>query len=222
LVRSQSVCSKVQLGANASHQGRGFILSICSYLWAMLALAGPVYSEDAPREKTPNQQPPAQALTFANLEGVKITIKLVTEMLVQRDGFQGPATQDTDWSITIGPEEKIDWTFQPTTHSRVGDRAGQKFTTTATLDKSWHTPNGEAIWQFADGTLVFVRSYKNAGAYRMSIALKQDGQNLACSVASTFARERGKDNITMNSAIDGAPVTIFSWKTLSSTCAAAR
>ena len=139
-------------------------------------------------------------------------------MLVQREGFQGPATQDTDWSITIGPEGKIDWSFQPTTHSRFGDRAGQKFTTAATLDKSWYTPNGEAIWQFADGTLVFVRSYKNAGAYRMSIALKQDGQNLACSVASTFARERGKDNITMNSAIDGAPVTIFSWKTLSSTC----
>jgi hypothetical protein len=45
---------------------------------------------------------------------------------------------------------------------------------------------------------------------------------LGCSVASTFARDRGKDNITMNSAIDGAPVTIFSWKTLSSTCAAAR
>jgi hypothetical protein len=29
----------------------------------------------------------AQALTFANLEGVKITIELVTAMLVQREGF---------------------------------------------------------------------------------------------------------------------------------------
>ena len=188
----------------------------------MFALTGPVCSEDAPRETSPNQQPPAQALTFATLDGVKITIKVVTEMLLQREGFQGPATQDTDWSITIGPEGKIDWTFQPTTHSRVGDRAGQKFSTAATLAVPWHTPNGEAIWQFTDGALVFVRSYKNAGAYRMSVALKQDGQNLACSVASTFARERGKDNITMNSAIDGAPVTIFSWKTLSSTCAVAR
>jgi hypothetical protein len=46
-----------------------------------------------------------------------------------------------------------------------------------TLDKILHTPNGEAISQFTDGTLVFVRSYKNAGAYRMSIALKQDGHN---------------------------------------------
>jgi len=36
----------------------------------------------------------------------------------------------------------------------------------------------------------------------MSIAFQQDGQNLACSVESAFARDRGKDNITMNSAID--------------------
>ena len=131
-----------------------------------------------PSQRTPNQLPSAQALTITNLEGVKIQIKLVTEMLVQREGFQGPATQDTDWSITIGPEEKIDWSFQPTSHTRIGDRAGQKITTTATLDKSWYTPNGEANWQFADGTLVFVRSFKNGGAYRMSIAFKQDGQNL--------------------------------------------
>lgn len=221
MVRSQSICSALHLGATGSRQGRGFILSICSCLWAAFALAGPACSEDA-RGNPPNQQPPAQALTFAKLEGVKITIKLVTEMLVQREGFQGPATQDTDWSITIGPEGKIDWTFQPTAHSRVGDRVGQKFATTATLDKSWHTPNGEAIWQFIDGTLVFVRSYKNAGAYRMSIAFKQDVQNLACSVESTFARDRGKDNITLNSAFDGAMVTIFSWKTLTSTCDVAR
>ena len=218
MVRSQSVCSTMDLGANASQQGRGFILAICSCLWAMFPLTGPVYSEQALHEGTPNQLPSAQALTFAALDGVKIKIKLVTEMLVQREGFEGPSTQDTDWSITIGPEGKIGWSFQPTAHTRFGDRAGQKFTTSATLDKPWYTPNGEANWQFADGTLVFLRSYKNAGAYRMSIALKQDGQNLACSVVSTFARERGKDNITLNSAIDGAPVTIFSWKTVSSTC----
>jgi hypothetical protein len=184
----------------------------------MFVLTGPVYSQGAPHEGTPNQLPSAQALTFANLEGVKIKIKLVTEMLVQREGFQGPTTQDTDWSITIGPEQKIDWSFQPTSHSRVGDRAGQKISTSASLDKPWYTPNGEANWQFADSTLVFVRSFKNGGAYRMSIAFKQEGQNLACSVVSTFARERGKDKITTNSAIDGAPVTIFSWKTVSSTC----
>jgi len=215
---SESVCSTMDLGANASQQGRGLILQIFTCLWAMIALAGPIYGEDTPRESIPNQLPSAQALTFASLEGVKIKIKIVTEMLVQRDGFQGPVTQDSDWSIAIGPEGKIDWSYQPTSHSRVGDRVGQKITTTATLDTSWYTPNGEANWQFTDGMLVFVRSYKNAGAYRMNIALKQDVQNLSCSAVSTFARERGKEKITMNSAIDGAPLTIFSWKTISSTC----
>jgi hypothetical protein len=189
----------------------------------MLALAGPAHSEGPPRESTPNQLPAAQALTFADLEGVKIKIKLVTEMLVQREGGpRGPVTQDTDWNITVEPEGKIGWSYQPTVHTRLGDLAGQKIATSATLDKPWYTPNGEATWQFTDGALVFVRSFRNGGAYRMSIAFKQDGKNLACSAASTFARERGKDNITMNSAIDGVPVTIFSWKGVSSTCGATR
>jgi hypothetical protein len=89
----------------------------------MFPLTGPVYSEEAPHEGTSNQLPSAQALTFAALDGVKIKIELVTEMPVQSEGFQGPSTQDTDWSITIGPEEKISWSFQPTAHTRFGDRA---------------------------------------------------------------------------------------------------
>jgi hypothetical protein len=219
----QLVSLTAGLGANAWQQGRRLILLLCSGLSAMLALAGPTYSEDAARESTPNQLPAGQALTISDLEGVRIKIKLVTEMLVQREGGrQGPVTQDTDWNITGGPEGKIDWSFLPTAHTRLGDRVGQKITTTATLDKPWYTPNGEATWQFTDGTLVFVRSFRNGGAYRMSIAFKQDGKNLACSAASTFARERGKDYITMNSAIDGVPVTIFSWKTVSSTCEVTR
>ena len=142
------------------------------------------YSEEAPHEGTPNQLPSAQPLTFAALEGVKIKIELVTEMPVQSEGFQ--------WSFNTGcglehhdragRKNRLELPADRS-HPRFGDRAGRKFTTSATLDQPWYTPNGEANWQFADGTLVFVRSYKNAGAYRMSIALKQDGQNLACSVA---------------------------------------
>jgi hypothetical protein len=81
---------------------------------------------------------------------------------------------------------------------------------------------GEASWQFTEGALIFVRSFKNGGAYRMSIAFKQDGPNLICSASNVFARERGKNSITMNSAIDGASITIFSWKTVSSSCEVTR
>jgi hypothetical protein len=70
---------------------------------AMLALAGPAHSAGA--ESTPNQLAPGQALAIADLEGVKI--KLVTEMLMQREGGpQFPVTQDTDWNITVEPEAR--------------------------------------------------------------------------------------------------------------------
>jgi hypothetical protein len=68
LVRSQSVCSRVQLGANVSQQARGFILSICSCLWAMLALAGPVYSEDAPAKTLPISSHPLRPLRLLTLK----------------------------------------------------------------------------------------------------------------------------------------------------------
>jgi len=41
---------------------------------------------------------------------------------------------------------------------------------------------------------------------------------MTCSANNVLARERGKDSLMMNSLIDGAPVTIFSWKTVSSSC----
>ena len=63
-----------------------------------------------------------------------------------------------------------------------------------------------------------MRSFKNGGAYRMSIAFRRNGPNLTCSATNVFARERGKNSMTMNSAIDGAPITVFSWKTVSSSC----
>jgi hypothetical protein len=189
----------------------------------MLALAGPAHSEAATGENTPNQLAPGQGLTFSDLEAAKIQIKLVTEMLVQREGSpQFPITNQADWNITVESGAKIGWSFQPTVHSPRGDRVGQKFASTATLDKPWYTPNGEAIWQLTEGTLIFVRSFKNGGAMRMSIGFKQDGPNLTCIANLVFARERDKNSLTMNSAIDGVPFTAFSWKPVSSSCDVSR
>jgi hypothetical protein len=200
----------------------GLILPVCGCLVAMLAPAVPAHSEGAAREKVPNQVTPGQGLTIADLEEAKIHVKLVTEMLAQREGGpQGPVTTEADWNIVVDPGAKVSWTYQPTSHTRRGIRVGQKIATTSTLDEPWHTPNGEAIWQFTDGNLIFVRSYKG-GAVRIIISFKQDGPNLTCSASSVFARERGKNGLIMNSPIDGAPVTIFSWKPGSSTCEVTR
>ena len=216
MVRSQMVSSEA--GLSALQQRYGLILPVCSC--AMLALASPAQSEDAAREGTPNQLSPGQGLTISNLEGSKIQIKLVNEMLMQREGVavQFTVTSDSDWNITVEPGAKIGFDFKPTSHTPRGTRVGQKVATSATLDQPWYTPNGEATWQFTESTLIFVRSFKKGGAYRMSIAFKQDGPNLTCTATNVFARERGKNSVTMNSAIDGAPITVFSSKTVSSSC----
>lgn len=192
-------------------------------LWAMLALASPAYSEDAGRESAPNQLSSGQSLKISDLEGAKIQVKLVTETLMQvKDGPRFPQTGQSDWNIAVEPGPNISWSFQQTSHTPRGTRVGQKTAHSAPLDQPWNTMNGEASWQFTEGTLTFVRSYKNGGANRVSIAFNQDGQNLTCSASIVFAHEQGKSSLTMNSVIDGSPITIFSWKTVSSTCAVTR
>jgi hypothetical protein len=161
-------------------------------------------------------------IQLTELQGAKIHAKLVTDMLSQREGGpQGPVTSEADWSITVEPGARIGWTYQPTAHTRGGTRVGQKIASTSKLDEPWYTPNGEATWQFTDSNLVFIRSYKG-GAVRIIIAFKKDGPNLTCTASSVFARERGKNGLVMNSPIDGAPVTIFSWKLVKSSCEVTR
>jgi hypothetical protein len=216
-VRSQPVAFASEPGANAYQQKCGLILQLCICLGALLALAGLAHSEPTTGENTPNQLVPGKILT--DLEGTKIQIKLVTEMLIQREGGpKFPVTSQADWIVTVESEAKIGWSFQPTVHSPRGDQVGLKIASTATLDKPWYTANGEAIWQLTEGALIFVRSFKNGGAMRMSIGFKQDGPNLTCVANLVYARERDKNSLTMNSAIDGVPFTAFSWKPVSSSC----
>jgi hypothetical protein len=157
------------------------------------------------------------ALTLRN-DNLSLDAIKAVRSFVQREGRQFPVTNEFDYNITVEPGAKIGWSFQPTSHTPRGTRVGQKISTSSTLDHPWDTPNGEANWQFTEGALVFVRSFKNGGAFRLSIAFKQDGPNLTCSASNVFAHERGKNSLTMNSAIDGAPITIISWKTVSSSC----
>ena len=195
-----------------------FTTHVCSCVLGTGALLASACSEVGAREDVPDEMASRRTITIGDLEGVKIHTKLVTEMLAQREGGQqGPVTTEADWNITVEPGAKISWSYKPTAHTRRGTRAGQQIASTSTLDEPWHTPNGEAIWQFTEGKLIFVRSYKG-GAVRIIIAFKQDGPKLTCTASSVFARDQGKNSLVMNSPIDGAPVTIFSWKPVSSSC----
>lgn len=188
-----------------------------SWMLGMTFLVAITCSEGAAQEGATDPKSSPQAVALSDVEGAKIHAKVVTEMLAQREGRQGPVTQETDWQIYVEPERKISFSFRPTTRTPRGTRAGQIRATTAKLDEPWFTDNGQAVWRFKEGELTFVRSYKD-GAVSTTIALKQDGQNLACTASLIYARERGKGGLVLNSPIDGVLVTILSWKQASSSC----
>jgi hypothetical protein len=190
---------------------------ISASLLAMGMLVGSAYGQGGEKANVTTPAPSNQAVTFTDLEGAKIHAKLVTDMEAQRQGRQGPVTQEADWQIDVQPEEMISFNFRATSHTLRGTKTSPVRARTVKLEEPWSTPDGEAVWQFKDGDLTFVRSYQG-GAVRTIVSLKRDGQNLTCAANTIFARERGKNGILLNSAIDGAPVTILNWKPVSSSC----
>jgi hypothetical protein len=195
-----------------------FSARICSSLLAMSILVGSAWGQGGDQANVTPRVPSSQAVTFTDLEGAKIHAKQVTEMLRQRQGGrQGLVTQEADWQINVQPEQRISFSSRVTAHTPRGTRVAPVRERTVKLDEPWSTDNGEAVWQFKDGDLTFVRSFQG-GAVKTVISLKRDGQNLTCTTTRVLARERGKNGLVLNSAIDGAPVTILSWKPVSSTC----
>jgi len=195
------------------------IARISGSLLAMGLLVGSAYGQGGEKANvTPPAAPPSnQAVTVADLEGANIHAKLVTEMLAQRNGRQGQVTQEADWQISVLPEQKIKFSFRATAHTPRGTKSSPTRGTTVKLDEPWQTDNGEAVWQFKDGDLTFVRSHQT-GAVRTIVSLKRDGQKLTCATSMVFAKEQGKTGLVLTSPIDGAPVTILNWKSVSSSC----
>jgi hypothetical protein len=194
-----------------------FSTRIFSPMLAMGLLVGSAYGQGGDQANVTPPSQSSQAVMLTDLEGAKIHAKLGTEMLAQRQGRQFPVTQDADWQINVQPEQMIDFTFRATARTPRGTRVSPVAGKTIKLDEPWSTENGEAVWQFKDGDLTFVRSHQG-GATRTVISLKRDGQNLTCTATLVFARERGKNGLVLTSPIDGAPVTILNWKPVSSTC----
>lgn len=135
----------------------------------------------------------------------------------QGSGSEGPATAELDWNVTFGPGGKITWSHRPTIRARRGYQKSATIAGTSGLDEAWHTENGDAMWRFSDGELIFVRSYQG-GAMRLIITIRQDGPNLMCAATNVFAREADRRDLIINSPIDSTPVTISSWKQVSSNC----
>jgi len=194
-----------------------FSARISSSILTMALFVGSAFGQAGEQADVTAPTKPSQTVTFADLAGAKIRTKLVTDMMVRRQGRQFPASQEVERQIYMELDGRITFSTRVTAHSPRGTRATPVRATTVKLDQPWFTENGEAVWQFKDGDLTFVRSYEG-GALRTIISFKRDGQNLTCAVGSVFARERGKNSIVLNSPIDGVQVAILSSKQVSSAC----
>jgi hypothetical protein len=162
----------------------------------------------------------SQQVTFADLDKALIEAHVVRQQVVRRNGREFPVRNESELQLVIGPGTKIQQTWTPTTHSAGGTKRGRSGTSSFTLEQSRDVGSqggGKALYLFAEATLTFMRTFKG-GAFKRTIAFFRGKDGLTCVAAESFAREEGVGTIFLESWTDGAPVTIVSWKQLSSTC----
>ena len=189
----------------------GPVRASCSFVLGIVMLVISAHSKGDAREEL------SDPIRFTDLEGAKIDAKFVSEQVVQRGGLESPVTVEEDWSIRIEVRGKIAWDYRPTSHTVTGPRTGRTNSFRASVGVAWDTGTGQAIWQFSDGKLTFIRSYES-GAFRTVFAFAYDGNNLTCGASKSIFREQGKTETRVNSIITGDPITILDWKLVSSNC----
>jgi hypothetical protein len=78
---------------------------------------------------------------------------------------------------------------------------------------------GEAMWTFQHSALTWRRTF-STGAYRLDVALARGPDGLTCVASEAFTHPGG--GITMNSSIDGRPMTVLRTRQVSASCRVAR
>ena len=162
------------------------------------------------------------ALKFSDLEGLEVAAKVFHDQVVWRDGREAPVKLERDVKVVIGPGDSIHFTVIPTVQGPRGKRQGQTISGPFTLGQVQETASvggGSGVWNYADGALTFVRTFKG-GAFRSTITFARSGGGFSCTINEGFAREGGAGAISLNSPVDGAPITILSAKQTSSRCTA--
>jgi hypothetical protein len=187
---------------------RGFNRLVAAACWPILGLATLTFPASA------------QPVAFSELEGLAIEADIHRAQDVRRQGKTAAVRIHQNWKFSMGPEKAIALNVNTTAQTPKGRRTGEPNIGTFTLDEPRKVPSrggGEAVWKFADGTLSFIRTFPS-GAYRAHFAFVRAPSGFTCSVTEGFARENGKGEIRLESAVGGGEITILSTKQLPSTC----
>jgi hypothetical protein len=157
---------------------------------------------------------------FSDLEGAVIDAVIDRDQIVRRNGQTFPVTIEQNWKISVEVPNRVEVTVRSTARGPRGTRQAEPNTGTFTLDQPRGVRSrggGEALWTFAEGTLTFTRTFQS-GAYRSHFAFANAAEGLTCTATGAFARERGKEEIRLESPFGGGMVSIVSAKQTSSSC----
>jgi hypothetical protein len=160
-----------------------------------------------------------EAITFEELQGVSIEASAVRDQTIQRKKGTISVQMHTSATITLGPSDNIHHTRQHSVRRAQGKRNHPPRSGNFTLGVRKQIPSagqGTAQYTFSDGTLTFVRTFKN-GAFISTVKFVRDKDALKCTFDESFAREEGKGEIQLESPY-GQPTKVLSWKQVSSTC----
>jgi hypothetical protein len=127
---------------------------------------------------------------------------------------------EADFAVRVAAGGAIEQTYVSTADTPYGKRRGEKIVSAFTLDQARPARDlggGEAVWTLRDNTLTWVRSL-SSGAYQLDVSLSRGPNGLTCTAREAFTRQGGSGGITMNSSIDGRPMTVIRSRQLSASC----
>jgi hypothetical protein len=161
-----------------------------------------------------------ETITFADLAGMTVEADIHRVQEMRREGRPFSVQGHQHWSVAVNADKTIDVTVNTTVRSPRGTQKAPPSAGRYTLDAPRELRNrggGQGIWNFAEETLHFIRTYPS-GAYRAHFAFARGEGGITCKVTEAFAREDGNKPITMESSIDGGRVTILNSRQESSDC----
>jgi hypothetical protein len=160
-------------------------------------------------------------VTLEELDGTITEATVVRQQVWRREGRQFSSRVQTDLKYLIGPGEKFSWSMTPTVDTPSGRRQGKTVSVSSTLGRAAQSRangGGDVVNMFNEGTLTNLFVYAAGGGFKREITFTRNPKSLNCSARESFARENGTGPIIVNSSIDDLPLSIISWKQVSSTC----
>jgi hypothetical protein len=163
----------------------------------------------------------AQEVTFEDLQGVTIQMRIVAKQSGRNKYGPFSGTVERNVTVVIGPGDQISNTYFGIWHGSRGSIPSRTLRSTRRLEQPapvTTTGPGEMVWSFTEQTLTRLEIYKGGGGFIRKIVFARNAKGINCAVEDAFVRERGGGPIALDSPYDSGAIQIISDKQISSSC----